>query len=163
MLPWPSYSGSGSVLHTAQSPSRHRLSMADPARPPPDSAPAVILAGKRCVRWYLRYSLTYRDLEEIMAERGLTVDHVTIWRWVQRYARILNQRLGRERRHPNRSWRVDETLYSCRGTLGVLVPRCRFGRGHHRFHVVTQSGFGRCQALPAVSLQPNRASSTTSD
>jgi transposase-like protein len=40
-----------------------------------------------CVRWYLRYSLTYRDLEEIMAERGLSVDHVTIWRWVQRYAR----------------------------------------------------------------------------
>ena len=37
-----------------------------------------------CVRWYLRYSLTYRDLEEIMAERGLSVDHVTIWRWVQR-------------------------------------------------------------------------------
>ena len=39
-----------------------------------------------CVRWYLRYSLSYRDLEEIMAERGLAVDHVTIWRWVQRYA-----------------------------------------------------------------------------
>ena len=38
-----------------------------------------------CVRWYLRYSLSYRDLEEMMAERGLTVDHVTIWRWVQRY------------------------------------------------------------------------------
>ena len=39
-----------------------------------------------CVRWYLRYSLSYRDLEEIMAERGLAVDHVTIWRWVQHYA-----------------------------------------------------------------------------
>jgi transposase-like protein len=37
----------------------------------------------------LRYSLTYRDLEEIMAERGLSVDHVTIWRWVQRYAPVL--------------------------------------------------------------------------
>jgi len=37
-----------------------------------------------CVRWYLRYSLTYRDLEELMSERGLSVDHVTIWRWVQR-------------------------------------------------------------------------------
>jgi IS6 family transposase len=35
-----------------------------------------------CVRWYLRCSLTYRDLEEIMAERGLSIDHVTIWRWV---------------------------------------------------------------------------------
>lgn len=36
-----------------------------------------------CVRWYLRYSLSYRDLEEIMAERGLKVDHTTIYRWVQ--------------------------------------------------------------------------------
>jgi transposase-like protein len=42
-----------------------------------------------CVRWYLRYSLSYRDLEEMMAERGLAVDHVTVWRWVQRYAPIL--------------------------------------------------------------------------
>ena len=48
-----------------------------------------------CVRWYLRYSLSYRDLEDIMAERGLSVDHVTIWRWIQRFATILNQRLRR--------------------------------------------------------------------
>ncbi len=40
----------------------------------------------RCVRWYLRYGLSYRDLEEIMAERGLGVDHTTIYRWVQSYA-----------------------------------------------------------------------------
>ena len=46
------------------------------------------------------YSLTYRDLEEIMAERGLSVDHVTIWRWVQRYAPILNQRIRRETAPP---------------------------------------------------------------
>ena len=61
-----------------------------------------------CVRWYLRYSLSYRDLEEMMAERGLSVDHVTIWRWVQHYAPILNQPLRREVRHPNRSWRVSQ-------------------------------------------------------
>jgi IS6 family transposase len=41
----------------------------------------------------LRYSLSYRDLEEVMAERGLSLDHSTIWRWVQRYAPILNQRM----------------------------------------------------------------------
>jgi transposase, IS6 family len=45
----------------------------------------------------------------MMAERGLSVDHVTIWRWVQRYAPILNQRLRGDLRYPNRSWRVDET------------------------------------------------------
>ncbi len=53
-----------------------------------------------CVRWYLRYSLAYRDLEEIMAERGLSVDHVTIWRWIQHYAPVLNRRIRREMRHP---------------------------------------------------------------
>jgi IS6 family transposase len=59
-----------------------------------------------CVRWYLRYSLSYLDLEEIMAERGLSVDHSTIWRWGQRYAPILNQRMWRELRRSNGSSRV---------------------------------------------------------
>jgi alpha-L-fucosidase 2 len=45
-----------------------------------------------CVRWYLRFSLSYRDLEEIMTERYLAVDHTTVWRWVQRYAPELNRR-----------------------------------------------------------------------
>jgi len=51
-------------------------------------APDVILL---CVRWYCRYSLSYRDLEEMMRERGLTVDHVTVWRWVQAYAPEINK------------------------------------------------------------------------
>ena len=45
-----------------------------------------------CVRWYLRYALSYRDLKEIMQERGLSVDHTTIYRWVQRYAPELEKR-----------------------------------------------------------------------
>jgi transposase, IS6 family len=73
-----------------------------------------------CIRWYLRYSLSYRDLEEIMAERGLSVDHVTIWRWVQRYAPILNQRIRRDLRRPNRSWRVDETYVRVAGSWAYL-------------------------------------------
>ena len=51
-----------------------------------------------------------------MAERGLSVNHVTIWRWVQHYAPPLNQWLRRERRHPNRSLRVDETYIKIAGT-----------------------------------------------
>jgi hypothetical protein len=41
------------------------------------------------VRWYLRYGLSYRDVEELLAERGITVDHVTIYRWVQRFTPLL--------------------------------------------------------------------------
>ena len=45
--------------------------------------PEVILLA---VGWYLRFSLSYRDVEELLAERGLCVDHITVWSWVQRYA-----------------------------------------------------------------------------
>ncbi len=62
-----------------------------------------------CVRWYLRYSLSYRDLEEIMLERGLHVDHTTIYRWVQRYAPELENRSRPHLNVTNDSWRVDET------------------------------------------------------
>src|SRR5437764_12452819 len=56
----------------------------------------------------------------MMMERGLLVDHVTIWRWVQHYAPILNQRLRREVRHPNGSWRVDETYVRVGGEWAYL-------------------------------------------
>jgi len=55
-----------------------------------------------------------------MAERGLSVDHVTIWRWVQRYAPVLNQRIRRELRRSNRSWRVDETYVKVAGAWAYL-------------------------------------------
>jgi IS6 family transposase len=73
-----------------------------------------------CVRWYLRYPLSYRDLEEMMAERGWSVDHSTIARWVLHYAPILNRRIRREMRRPNRSWRVDETYVRVAGKWTYL-------------------------------------------
>ena len=73
-----------------------------------------------CLRWYLRYSLSYRDLEEMMAERGLSLDHSTIARWVLRYAPILSQRIRCEKRRPNRSWRVDETYVRVAGRWTYL-------------------------------------------
>src|SRR5947199_5129860 len=73
-----------------------------------------------CVRWYLRYPLSFRQLEEIMAERNLSVDHVTIWRWVQRYAPELNRCCRPELRKTNRSWRVDETYLRVAGKWTYL-------------------------------------------
>ena len=73
-----------------------------------------------CVRWYLRYPLSYRNVEEMMAERGLPVDHSTLARWVLRYAPVLNQRIRSEMRNPNRSWRVDETYIRVGGQWRYL-------------------------------------------
>jgi len=73
-----------------------------------------------CVRWYLRYPLSYRDLEEMMAERGVTVDHSTIAGWVLHYGPILNERIRREMRNPNRSWRVDQTYIRVAGQWTYL-------------------------------------------
>jgi transposase, IS6 family len=56
-----------------------------------------------------------------MVERNLSVDHVTMWRWVQRYAPILNQRVRLEMRNPNRSWRVDETYVRWRAVGPTFI------------------------------------------
>ena len=64
------------------------------------------------VRWYCRYGVSYRDLEEMMTERGVPVDHTTIYRWVQKYAPELDKKTRWYRQVPDwqaRSWRVDET------------------------------------------------------
>src|SRR5436190_16808699 len=73
-----------------------------------------------CVRWYLRYSLSYRDLEEMMLERGLQVDHTTIYRWVQCYAPELEKRLRPHLKATTDSWRVDETYIKVKGSWTYL-------------------------------------------
>jgi transposase, IS6 family len=73
-----------------------------------------------CVRRYLRYALSLRNLEEIMAERNVHVDHVTIWRWIQRYAPELSQRCRCQLRKTNGSWRVDETYLRVAGKWTYL-------------------------------------------
>jgi len=62
-----------------------------------------------CVRWYLRYALSYRDLEEMMLERGLFIDHTTIFRWVQQYAPEMEKCCRPHLKACNDSWKVDET------------------------------------------------------
>jgi len=73
-----------------------------------------------CVRWYLRFGLSFRNLKEIMAERNLSVDHVTIWRWVQRYAPELNRRCRPELRRTKAWWRCDETYVRVAGKWTYL-------------------------------------------
>ena len=79
--------------------------------------PALILQG---VRWYLRYALSYRDLEDMMRERGLCVDHTTIYRWVQRYAPEIDKRCRPFLRRTNDSYRIDETYVRVAGAWTYL-------------------------------------------
>jgi len=69
------------------------------------------------VRWYCRYGISYRDLETMLGERGVAVDHSTIYRWVQRYAPEMEKRLRWYWKRPSiwRSWRVDETYVKVAG------------------------------------------------
>lgn len=74
------------------------------------------------VRWYCRYGISYRDLETMLAERGVGVDHSTIYRWVQRYAPEMEKRLRWYWKRPgfSRSWRVDETYIKVKGRWTYL-------------------------------------------
>ncbi len=115
-----------------------------------------------CVRWYLRYSLSYRDLEEMMQERGLQVDHTTIYRWVLSSAPELEKRCRPHLKAPNDSWRVDETyikvkkvwLYLYRAvdsqgnTLSVLLSPTRDAEAAKRFFL---------KALPSTAASAPQA------
>ena len=68
-----------------------------------------------CVRWYLRFSLSLRDIEELMAERGLCVDHTTIWRWTQTYAPEVQRRLHGQLKPKGSTWHIDETFVKIAG------------------------------------------------
>jgi transposase-like protein len=92
-----------------------------------------------CVRWYVTCRLSYRDLAAMMAERGITVSHTTIMRWVLRYVPEYERRWDRYARPVNSSWRMDKTAVSVRGGLHYLyrgtlremikvAPRPRFAQ-----------------------------------
>ncbi len=75
-------------------------------------AEVILLA----VRWYLRYGLSYRDLEELLAERGVEVDHVTLYRWVQRFTPLLVGAARPCRHAVGDRWFVGETYVKVAGT-----------------------------------------------
>ena len=97
------------------------------------------------VRWYCRYGVSYRDLEQMMGERGVSVDHSTIYRWVQTYAPEIEKRLRWQWRRPrSTSWRVDETYVK----MGVSLPGRRQARRHHRLLSLPDTEHAGRQALP---------------
>ena len=75
----------------------------------------------QCVRWYCKYGISYRDLEEMMEERGVDVDHTTIYRWVQHYAPEMEKRLRWHYRPSySSSWQIDETYVKVKGVWKYL-------------------------------------------
>jgi putative transposase len=118
-----------------------------------------------CVRWYVAYPLSYRQLEELMQERGVSVDHATINRWVLKYSPQLETAFHRRKRPVRLGWRLDETYIRVRGhwrylyravdkaghTIDFLLTEQRDERAalrfltkairrHHMPHVITIDG-----------------------
>ena len=73
-----------------------------------------------CVRWYLRFKLSFRDLVEMMAERGISLAHTTIMRWIARYVPEFEKRWNRFACRVGTSWRVDETYVKIKGKWTYL-------------------------------------------
>ena len=74
----------------------------------------------QCVRWYVAYSLSYRDLEELMQERGYGVDHSTIQRWVVHYAPRIEKAFRKNKKRVGHRWRLDETYIKIKGEWKYL-------------------------------------------
>jgi transposase-like protein len=95
------------------------------------------------VGWYLRYGLSYRDVEELLAERGIEVDHVTVYRWVQRFTPLLADAARFARHSPGDRWFVDETYVKVNGVWRYV----------HRRSTSTARSLTCCSRL-AVTPQP---------
>lgn len=104
-----------------------------------------------CVRWHLRFKLGFRDLVEMMAERGLSPAHTTIMRWIRRYVPEFEKRWNRFARQAGGSWRVDETYVKIKGRWTYLyrasLPRRRQGWKDRRFPASRQA---RCRGRQSV-------------
>ncbi|ARB92655.1 IS6 family transposase [Legionella longbeachae] len=74
----------------------------------------------QCVRWYCKYGISYRDLEEMMSERGFEIDHTTLYRWVQHYAPELQKRLDWPKKRYASRWHLDETYIRIKGEWKYL-------------------------------------------
>ncbi|MGS0042890.1 IS6 family transposase [Escherichia coli] len=100
------------------------------------------------VRWYCKYGISYRELQEMLAERGVNVDHSTIYRWVQRYAPEMEKRLRWYWRNPSDlcPWHMDETYVKVNGRWAYLY-RAVDSRGRTVDNTDKAPAYGRALAL----------------
>jgi hypothetical protein len=103
------------------------------------------------VRWYLQFPISYRDHELMLRDRGVSVDHTTVYRWIQAYAPELEKRLRPHLRPTNGSWRVDETYLKVKGRWVYLY---RQPRPDHRLPAQRPARRRCCQALLSQSIGP---------
>ncbi|MEP0913093.1 IS6 family transposase [Leptolyngbya sp. GB1-A1] len=129
--------------------------------------PEIILLN---VRWYCRYALSYRDLEEMMQERGVEVDYSTLNRWVLKYSPGMDKRIRSHLKLTNDSWRVDETYLKVRGlwkylyravdsegnTLDFMLSAKRDGKAAARFFRKVLKG-QHTQAPRVITVDKNAA------
>ena len=100
-----------------------------------------------CVRWYVAYSLSLRNLEEMMAEHDICVDHSTVHRWVIKMVSLFEKKFRKHKRPVGKSWRVDETYIKFKGSWKYLYQAVDKAGQYHRFCVQSQAGQGSCAAL----------------
>ncbi len=119
------------------------------------------------VRWYLRFGLSYRDVEELLAERGVEVNHVTIYRWVMRFTSLLAEAARPCRHAVGDRWQVDETYVKVAGqwryvyraidqfgqVIDVFVSPQRDAKAAHRFF---QRAIGATRVTP-IEVTTDRA------
>jgi transposase-like protein len=106
-----------------------------------------------CVRWYLRFKLSFRDLVEMMVERGISLAHTTIMRWIQRYVPDFERRWNRFACRAGASWRVDETYVKIKGRCAKADCRIRSRSMATRHHI------GRPKRFSANIPDANKARS----
>ena len=105
------------------------------------------------VRWYLQFPISYRDLERMFSDRGIQVDHTTLFRWIQAYAPELDKRIRPHLRMTNGSWRVDETYIRVKGEWVYLYRAVDAAGQTIDFLLSAQAGCGCRPALLPEGLE----------